>query len=372
MLWIPGPTEVRPEVLAELARPTIGHRSAQMMELLERLDPHLRLAFGLAEGSSAHVAVHSVSATGMMESALLGAGHGKVLCLVNGSFSKRFATIARDLGREVVALDADWGEIVAPGRVERALEEQGPFDAVTVVASETSTGTATPLAPIGELLARYPDTMLLVDLVTWIAGAPVHFDADRIDFAFAGVQKAFAVPPGISVLCASERFLARARSVTRRGFALDPVRIVEGHATRKPPATPAIPQHFALARQLEDITAGVTLPEADRGKTGAAAWDARFAKHRRMQRTTIDWAARHGLALLPAEEHGSPTVSCIRAGDLDVAALVAGLKSRGLEISNGYGPLKGQTFRIGHMGDHTEAGLAKLLAAADAVLGIRA
>ena len=72
MLWIPGPTEVRPEVLAECARPAIGHRSAAMVELIERLDPHLIHAFGLSEGSTAHLGVHSTSASGMMEGALLG------------------------------------------------------------------------------------------------------------------------------------------------------------------------------------------------------------------------------------------------------------------------------------------------------------
>ena len=55
-----------------------------------------------------------------------------------------------------------------------------------------------------------------------------------------------------------------------------------------------------------------------------------------------------------------------------MAALVAGLKEKDFEISNGYGPLKGQTFRIGHMGDHDEEGLARLLSAADEVLGVLA
>ena len=367
MLWIPGPTEVRPEILAEMRRSPIGHRSAAMVELLERLDPHLALAFGLAPGSTAHVAVHSVSATAMMEAALLGTGP-RVLSLVNGAFSRRWYQIAVALGRDAVALEAEWGEIVAPEAVARALDEQGPFDAVTVVASETSTGTATPLAPLGEVVARHPETFLYADLVSWIAGAPVDFDANGLDFAFAGVQKALALPPGISVAAASERYLERARGVANRGFALDPVRVFEGHAKRKTPATPAIPHHYALARQLEDITGGVTLPAADRGAQGAAAWVARFAKHRRMQRATTEWAHRYGLELLPAEEHASPTVSCIRSGDVDVATLVAGLKERGFEISNGYGDLKGKTFRIGHMGDHTEEGLAELLAAADEVL----
>ena len=355
-LWIPGPTEVRPALREACAAPMIGHRSKDMVRAIERLDPGLRLAFGLAEGSDAQVAVHSVSATAMMESALLGAGHGKVLALVNGAFSKRFGQIAELLGREVRVLEAEWGRAVAPEEVARVLAEEGPFDAVTVVASETSTGTASPLPPLAEVLRAHPETMLLVDLVSWIAGAPVDFDANAVDFAFAGVQKAFALPPGVSVCCASARYLDRAKDVPRRGFALDPVRIVDGHVKRKTPATPCIPLYFGLGQQLEDI-----------GST-AADWQARFDKHRRMQRTTIDWAAGHGLSLLPDEPFASPTVSCIRAGDLDVAALVAGLAERGFAISNGYGDLKGKTFRIGHMGDHTEEGLAELLGVMDEVL----
>jgi aspartate aminotransferase-like enzyme len=87
-----------------------------------------------------------------------------------------------------------------------------------------------------------------------------------------------------------------------------------------------------------------------------------------MQQVTEAWAHSNGLELLPAPEHASPTISCIRAGDLDVAALIAGLKQRGHEIGNGYGELKGKTFRIGHMGDHTEAELAGLLQHADEVV----
>ena len=367
MLWIPGPTEVRPEILAEMARPMIGHRSSKMTALLERIDAHLPFPFGLEPGSTARVATHSASATAMMESALLGVGRGRVLCLVNGAFSKRWYEIALALGCAAQALRAPWGSIVLPAEVARALAEDGPFDALTVVSSETSTGTATPLAPLGELLRAHPRTLLCVDLVSWIAGAPVRFDADHLDFAFAGVQKAFALPPGISVVCASQRYLEHARATPQRGFALDPVAVIEGHVERKTPATPSVSHHFALARQLEDISAGVTLPAGERA-SGAAAWEARFAKHRRMQRRTLAWARERGLDTFPAEEHASPTVSCIRAEGLSVATLIAGLKARGFEISDGYGELKGRTFRIGHMGDHDEAGLERLLAAADAEL----
>jgi aspartate aminotransferase-like enzyme len=368
ILWIPGPTEVRPEILAECARPMIGHRSKAMTALTERLDPHLRLAFGLAEGSTSHVAVHTCAATGLMEASLRGTGP-KVLSLVNGSFSKRFAEIAESIGKEVVKLSVPMGQAVAMADVERALREKGPFDAVTFVSNETSSGVRTPLADVAATLRKFPDVMLLVDLVSYIAGAPVDFDANRMDFAFAGTQKALALPPGLTVMCASDRYLAEARTRKLRGFYLDPVRIVEGHEQRATPATPCISLYYALAKQLEDISAGVM---AGGRASGKAAWTARFEEHQRMLRTTEEWTQRIGLEHLPAPALRSPTISCIQKGDLDVAALIAGLKERGHEIGNGYGDLKDKTFRIGHMGDHTDARLRSMLAAADEVVaGLR-
>jgi len=357
ILWIPGPTQVRPEILAECARPMIGHRSKAMTELTERLDPGLKLAFGLAPGSRAHVAVHTTSATGLMEAALRGVGP-RVLALVNGAFSRRFAEIAALVGKQVVRLDAPMGRAVPMSEVARALAEQGPFDALTVVSNETSTGVRQPLAELAATLRAFPDVLLLVDLVSYIAGAPVDFDANGIDFGFAGVQKALALPPGISVLCASERYLASARRQTLRGFYLDPVKIIEGHEQRATPATPCISLYYALARQLEDI---------------GQAWSARFDEHARMQQRTAAWARSNGLELLPPPELCSPTISCIRSGGLDVAAFLAGMKQRGHELGDGYGELKGKTFRIGHMGDHDETGLAAMLAIADDVIaGLRA
>jgi aspartate aminotransferase-like enzyme len=213
------------------------------------------------------------------------------------------------------------------------------------------------------------ETLLLTDVVSYLAGGPVDFDEHRLDFALAGTQKALALPPGLTVFCASERYLQRAASVPRRGYHLDPLRVIEGHRARKTPSTPAISLLYALARQLEDVSAGATLPAGGPAVAGAEAWRARFEVHERMRASTAAWAARHGLELLPAPELASPTVSCVRAGGLDVRALIAGLKERGHEIGNGYGDLKDVTFRIGHMGDHTQAGLAELLALADEVLG---
>jgi aspartate aminotransferase-like enzyme len=366
-IWIPGPTFVRPEILAEQTTPIIGHRTKAMTELLERIDPPLRLAFGLPATSSATVAVGNHSATAMMEGALLGVGP-RVLAIVNGSFSKRWAEIGKILGKDVSVLELAWGEAANQARLEEALKKNGPFDAVTLVVCETSTGVLTPLAPITKALESAPQTLLLVDVVSAIAGMAIDFERQRIDFALAGVNKALALPPGITVMCASKRYLDGARARKRASWYLDPVRTIDGHVERKTPATPIVTLYRALARQLEDITQGVTLPARDQGKSGEGAWRARFEKHARLRARTLGWAQGHGLAPFPAPELSSPTVSCLKAGGLDVAKFIDALKKRGHEIGNGYDKLKGLTFRIGHMGDHSEEGLEELLSAADEVL----
>jgi len=366
-IWIPGPTYVRTEILAEQVQPMIGHRSKAMTELVERIDPPLRLAFGLGAGSTATVAVCNHSATGMMEGSLYGVG-ARVLCVVNGSFSKRWADIAKILGKDVTILELAWGQAVTEAQLAETLKTKGPFDAVTLVVCETSTGVLTPLAPVAKAMKTSPATQLLVDVVSAIAGAPIDFDANGIDFALAGVNKALALPPGITVVCASKRYMEGARAKKRPSWYLDPVRTIDGHVERKTPATPVVTLYRALARQLADITAGVTLPARDKGKTGAAAWTARFEKHQRMRVRTLTWGIGHGLDPFPAEALSSPTISCIKADGIDVAALIDALKKRGEEIGNGYDKLKGLTFRIGHMGDHSEEGLDELLFHMDEVL----
>lgn len=380
-LWIPGPTEVRPELLAECARPMFGHRSPEMDDVLARIDAHLPTLFGLAPGSGSRCAVHSCTASGLMEAALRGAVDargGRIVCLVNGSFSARFAEMCAGLALEHVVVERAPGEAFDSGDLARALAEHAPVAAVTFSASETSTGAATPPARLAAALAQHPDVLLIGDFVTWLGGAALDFDAHRLDFALAGIQKALALPPGLGVCAVSERYMARARRAPRRGWFLDPVRIVESHAERKPPMTPTISLHLALAQQLEDIAAG-DLERALTGSPGASlpphpgsgarAFTARYARHAALRARVHAWANVHGLASVPAAQDASPTVACLRAADPTAApvewgAFVRRVAARGFEIGGGYGALKSSTFRIGHMGDHGAAALESLLTAA--------
>ena len=147
-LWIPGPTEVRAEILAELARPMIGHRTAEMEATIASLDPGLRALFGAEEEHE--VAVHSVTATGLMELGLRAVGP-RVLCVVNGSFSRRFAEVARALGKEVEVVETPLGTGADLQAARERLGAGEPFDAVTVCAPK-----ATPRLELQMLLLNSP------------------------------------------------------------------------------------------------------------------------------------------------------------------------------------------------------------------------
>ncbi len=273
-LWIPGPTEVRPELLASQAAPMVGHRTNAMRDLLRAIDPHLRSAFGLEGAPFYEVAVHSCTATALMEMSLRalspeGGKAPRVLSLVNGSFSRRYAEIAESLGCRVTRIDSELGAPADLDAARQAIAADGPFAAITVCLSETSTGALTDPAEVAAALAGRGSAWLLVDAVTYFAAAPLDAARHGMDFCFAGTQKALALPPGLGIYCVSRRMLKAARQAapqaasqseqhngSSRGFFLDLVRVTDGHLAQNPPMTPTIPLFRALLAQLQGISGG--------------------------------------------------------------------------------------------------------------------
>ena len=169
--FLPGPTEVRPDILAAQAQPMIGHRGPEMSALMERLQAALKPVFR----TSRPVVVSTSSATGLMEAAVRNGVERRALALVNGAFSERFAGIVEEVGLDVQTLDVPWGEAHRPEQVAEALRG-GDFDAVVVVHSETSTGVLNPVEQLARV-AHDAGAIILVDAVTSLAGSPVEPDA---------------------------------------------------------------------------------------------------------------------------------------------------------------------------------------------------
>jgi predicted phosphoserine aminotransferase len=355
--FLPGPTEVLPEVLKAQERAMIGHRGAATEALLGSFDAPLKAVFRTANP----VLIAASSATGLMEAAIRNGVRRKVLCLVNGAFSERFAKIASACGKEVVKAELPLGEAFEADHAARMLDQSGA-DAVTVVHSETSTGVLSPVAEIAEAVRARPDVLLLVDAVTSLGGSPVETDAWGLDFVLTGSQKALALPPGLAFGVASLRMLERARTLPDRGIYLDLVPYDEQIRKRQTPYTPALSLLFALEAQLGRIAA-------------EGGIEARWARHRAMLKRTEQWAAeaggRLGVAYLPRQARRSWTVSCLRlpeGGSVTGGAVAKKMEARGFTIGSGYGKLKDTSIRIGHMGDHTVAELDVLLGVLEEVL----
>jgi aspartate aminotransferase-like enzyme len=347
--FLPGPTDIRPEVLVAQAGPPLPHRGAAFERLFASLQPGLQQVFGTARP----VYVSTSSATGLMEAAVRCAKPGPILSLVNGAFAERFADIARSCGRDVTVLDASWGRTVPLEQVEQALRERA-YAGVTVVHSETSTGALAPLAEFGAL-CRTHGALSLVDSVTGVAGADMQTDAWQLDFVFTGSQKALAMPPGLAFGVASERYLATAHEAPARGRYFDVLEFEQYIHKHQTPNTPAVSLLYAAATQLAYIEQ----------ETIAV----RVQRHRAMAERTQAWVAdtRESLGIplciQALDGERSPTVTCI-ALPVHIAgeAVVKGAAARGYVIGGGYGKLKATHVRIGHMGDHTLHGLDHCLA----------
>jgi len=344
-LLIPGPTEVSPEILSELARPVISHRGREFTALYTGIIEKLRTFLEL--GPDFHTTVTSSSGSLWFDIVGRCVVREKALVCVNGAFSQRFAETVRACGKEVDVLEVEWGKAVKPEMIAAKLESGG-YDTVGVCHNESSTGVRNPIREIGKLVRKdYPEVMLAIDTVSSMGGdkiLPSEIDGDVV---FTSSQKCFALPPGLAIGVLSERALQRARGIPNRGFYTDIVDIFNYYEkNHQTPSTPCIPLLFALDKRLDGMM--------------QEGYERIYERHRAMAEHTQRWARKH-FAMFSEPGYESVTVSCV-ANTLgkSVKELNEKLATRGFMIGNGYGKLVEKTFRIGHMGIWDLAGIQEV------------
>lgn len=332
-LFIPGPVEVVKEVRDAMAVEMIGHRFPEFSDLYNDTVSKVQKALYTEND----LFLVTASATGCMEAAVRNFSNKKVLSCMCGAFSDRWHKIATSNGKEADELKVDWGMAIKPEMIDEKLKT-GEYDVVTLVLNETSTGVYNPIEEIGEVMKKYPDVVFAVDAVSAMTGVKIEVDKLGIDIILAGVQKAFALPPGLAVMTASEKALKRAEEVKNRGFYFDVLSFLKYHKKGQTPSTPSISHINALNVQMDRMF-----------KEGI---ENRFARHAKMSQMVWDWVADKGFELFPEKGYESKTVVTIKnTHGKSVADLNKALKERGKVLSNGYGKLKEETFRIGTMGD---------------------
>jgi aspartate aminotransferase-like enzyme len=351
-LHIPGPVEVSEKTFQAFRSPMIGHRGQGFKDLYGKIQPQLQQLFY----TNRLVYLSTSSAWGVMEGAIRNLVAKKVLCCMCGAFSDKWLDVAQRCGKQAEGLKVDWGSPIRAGQVDAKLAT-GQFDALTLIHNETSTGVMSPLADIAQLKAKYPDVMFIVDSVSSMTGTKIPFDDLGIDVLLAGTQKAFAMPPGLTLFACSAAALTRAERMKDRGYYFDFVEFQKNAEQNMTPSTPSIGHVYALASKLEDFF--------------SEGLEARYLRHGTLAQMTRQWVEGHGWTLFPEHGFESVTLTCVNNGAkpggrvIDMAKFQKLVKDRGFLIDGGYGKIKGSTFRISSMGDETEMSMKRLYAAMD-------
>ncbi|HEY3309561.1 MAG TPA: alanine--glyoxylate aminotransferase family protein [Desulfuromonadaceae bacterium] len=344
-LFIPGPIEVHPEVLAAMATPMIGHRMKEYAELHGAVKTKLKKLL-CTDGK---VFLATSSAFGVMEGAVRNLVGKRCANFCNGAFSDKWHDVTLRCGKQADAIRFDWGQPVSPQVVEQTLAS-GKYDSMTMIHNETSTGVMSPLAEIAEVMRKFPEVMFIVDTVSSMSAVNIPVDQLGIDCCIFGVQKALALPPGLAVFTASEKALSRASGMEGRGYYFDFLEFDANDAKDNTPSTPCISLIYALNCQLDRIF-----------KEGL---ENRWERHQVLADYVRNWVGARGFELFPELPFCSLTLTCARnSRNIDLALLKKKLGEAGFAFDDGYGKIKGQTFRIAHMGDMTPAQLDELFAA---------
>jgi aspartate aminotransferase-like enzyme len=279
-LFIPGPIAVSEKTLRAMTQPMIGHRSPDFVALYQSLTPQLQAVFGTKDA----VYLSTSSAWGVMEGSLRNVVKKKVLCCMNGAFSDKWFDVAQRNGLAAGALQTEWGQPVDPVALRAALAT-GEYDAVTLIHNETSCGCMSDLPALMAVLRDYPDVTSIVDTISSCSAQPIRKDELGIDVMITGSQKAFAMPPGLSIFSVSKRALDKAATITGRGYYFDFLEFQKNHEGGMTPSTPVIPLIYALESKLEDFT--------------AEGLENRYARHARLNKTGPRLGLREGLQAVP-------------------------------------------------------------------------
>jgi alanine-glyoxylate transaminase/serine-glyoxylate transaminase/serine-pyruvate transaminase len=358
LLCGPGPSNVEPSVLRAMRRPMLGHLDPELHDILLEVVEMLRAAYRMPDGL-----VLPLHCTGMagMETGLVNLLEpgDKLIVARAGFFGGRIAELGGRCGAEVVELEADWGEVVEPGRVLAALDEHPDARLAAVVHAETSSGAQYPLRELAEGM-RGRDALLMADCVTSLGGVELDVGGWGVDFAYSCTQKCLAAPPGMSPLAVSERALERIRArTTPVPFSFD-LLALERYWTERPvtyhhtaPILHIYALHEALRAALEE------------------GLEARWQRHARAGRHLQDQLRARGFELLADPAHQLAPLTAVRVPeDVDGKAIQTRMLDRhGIEIGGGLGPAAPAMWRIGLMGHNATIDTANtVLEALDTVL----
>jgi len=350
-LFIPGPVEVRDDVLQKMATPMIGHRTKDASALQRSISEKMQK---LMYTSNA-ILLSTSSGSGLMEGAVRCCTTKRAAMFSVGAFGDRWFKMAESNGVPADLFTSEPGQPTTPEMVDKALST-GKYDLITITHNETSTGVMNPVEEIAEVMKKYPEIVWCMDAVSSLGGTKIEVDRLGVDICITSTQKCLGLPPGMAICSFSEKAAAAASKVKFRGTYLDLLELYN-YILKKDyqyPSTPSLSHMFALDYQLDRIM--------------EEGLENRFARHIEMAKVVRAWA-KENFALFPDERYASNTLTTVKnTRGISVSDLNKKLGENGYMISNGYGSLKDVTFRIAHMADATMEDIQELLALIDRLI----
>ena len=351
-LLTPGPTPLYPPALHAMMASDIHHRTEDFRKLYRSALADLKEVMG----TSQDVVMFAASGTGAMDASVsnLFSRGDKVIVCSAGKFGERWVEIAKAYGLDATVLTAEYGDVVSVARVEEALRDNPGVRGVFVQASESSTGAAHDVEGMARATGK-TDAIFVVDAITGLGTMPLDIDGWGLDVVIGGSQKAFMIPPGLAFLSVSPKAWKLAETSKLPHYYFNLKKEKKSGDAGESSWTPATSLILALAEALKYVR-----------QTGM---DKLVENAQLLAKATREAATQLGLKLFAPGSPGA-AVTAIRAPEgMDSGVIVKEYRNRfGSIIANGQGSMKGQIFRIAHLGYFDFADLFAVIAALEIIL----
>ncbi|CAF0810680.1 unnamed protein product [Rotaria sordida] len=346
LLVIPGSIEVSDDVLLANASPSQSHMSKSFVQTFGETIKMFRQVLVTERGQPFIVAGSGTLGWDMVASNLTEPGD-EALVLHSGYFGQSFADCLETYGAKVTQLKAPVGQCPSREELVQALKAK-KYKIVTITHVDTSTGVLSNPQMISEVVHEIsPDTLIVLDGVCSVGSEVIRMDEWSLDVVMCASQKGLGVPPGLSLVCASERairIVETRKTKINSYFAswLNWLPVMRGYEQGKPVyfATPPIQIICALHTSLKEIT--------------SRPIEERWARHKQ---ASIDFKQfvtdELGLKQVPSDPSiAANGMTAIYFPDgLSASDIIPRLLERGIVVAGGlHKEIKDKYFRIGHMG----------------------
>jgi aspartate aminotransferase-like enzyme len=357
-LFTPGPTPLLPQAQMAMASYGAHHRTAEFRALFTRVLADVKEFIGTKND----VLVLTSSGTGFMEASVsnLTSPGDRVLVLTAGKFAERWTALVKAFGCDVETVAAPYGETFSLDEVRRKLTPE--TRCVYVQATESSTGARHDVEAIAKLVRDLPDTLLVVDAITGLGTTHLDPDAWGIDIILGGSQKALMIPPGLAYGAISERAWQRMERTKSPRFYFDLRKERKAAAKAESAATPATALFAGLAAALDYVR------RMGDGNL-AAGRDALIANAEICAAMTRAGVEALGLKLFAPSSPAAALTAVAAPASVDSTAICKRFREQfGAVVANGNAELKGQLFRIAHIGYYDYLDTVGVLAALEHVI----